>query len=104
LLDFANGNGMILRRATIEGAHDDDDADSDDSDDGYRRERQRGRRGQPRANLQLLLSQKVWANSVGFVRLTDMDFVMSKRPFPHPLEFTRIHPEMYTRAVEVRGS
>ena len=105
LLDFPSSSSIILRRFTIEGAPDDDDDDaSDDSDDGYRardRERDRGRRGKPKCNLQALLTPKVWTNAVGFVRLVDVDFYMRKGPFPHPLEFTRIHPAMYSRAVEV---
>jgi hypothetical protein len=45
--------------------------------------------------------RQVWMNAVGFVRLVDADF-RRRREYPHPLEFTRIHPESYPRAVEVR--
>ncbi len=42
---------------------------------------------------------QVWFNAVGFIRLVDTDF--DKIAYPHPLEFTRIHPERYGTAVEV---
>lgn len=44
---------------------------------------------------------QVWLNAAGFIRLVDSEFRKRKGEFPHPLEFTRIHPEWYARAVEV---
>jgi hypothetical protein len=63
---------------------------------------QRGRPSAKRSNLKKLLTPKVWLNAAGFVRLRDSDFQEYSSMFPHPLEFTRIHPEHYSKAVEVR--